>query len=544
MEKKYISRSRYKKSNSDNKKARRSENNVMKKIKGVNEPVKAQVKIKEKKIKKTNKKLSNRLIIFSLILLAILVLVLLRLKLKEPNESFFDIFGTKIEESIIKKIDIGIIDSVDINDENTSNVILTELNTYTCGMLLRIDSNYNISYYLLENVEKISNKEYILNISKDNTLTANVLKARLNSFNTSSSKYYTNVQNIKSMEVEDSKTLRIILENDSPMFIYNLQLPIISSDGGMYTQNTIRNNQDMLTYISKNVVNIPETINVYKLTSDEQAVELFKKDSINMFVTNNFQISELLGKFEYDIHAYKNGKCLMLFGNKNSDVFSRKEIRQTIAYSIDRDKIKREIFLNSGDIIDLPFIYSDVKYKYDIYGAQNILLTSGYKLQDNVFSKVENGMKVRASLKLIVNKDDETKLKVASYIKEDLKSVGIEINIVTMNKNNLEKALSKGEYDLVLANININENPDLSYIEEYININNNTNNAFSNIITYSKTEEIIENVRQLHSVLSNEVVCIGIHADTSYVICKKELNELGEISYMNIFSKLLLNIDK
>jgi len=263
-----------------------------------------------------------------------------------------------------------------------------------------------------------------------------------------------------------------------------------------------------------------------------------------MFVTNNFQISELLGKYEYDIRAYKNGKCLMLFGNKNSDVFSRKEIRQTIAYSIDRDKIKREIFLNSGDIIDLPFIYTDVKYKYDIYGAQNIMLTSGYTLQNNVFTKVENGMKTKASLKLIVNKDDETKLKVASYIKEDLKSVGIEINIVTMSKNNLEKALSKGEYDLVLADLNINENPDLSYIEHYININNNTNAAFSNITNFSNTNELEDNVKELQNVLSNEAVCIGIHADTSYVICKKELSQLGNISYMNIFSKLLTNIDK
>jgi len=277
MEKKYISRSRYKKSNRDIKKSRRSEKNVTKKINGVNETVIVKVKIKDKKIRKTNKKFNSRIVIYSLILLVILILVLLRLKLKEPNESFFDIFGTKIDESIIEKIDIGIIDSVDINDDNTSNVILTELNTYTCGVLLRIYSNYNISYYLLENVEKLSNKEYVLNIAKDNTLTANVLKARLNSFNTSNSKYYTNVQNIKSIEVEDSKTLRIILENDSPMFIYNLQLPIISSDGGLYTKNTIRNNEDMLTYLAKHVVNMPETINVHKLTSDEQAVELFKK---------------------------------------------------------------------------------------------------------------------------------------------------------------------------------------------------------------------------------------------------------------------------
>jgi len=539
MEKKYISSSRYKKRKKDVNKNRRSINNIKSHELGRNNGH----KVTKKKISKKNKIINRKLLALFCVILFILILVILRLKLKHPDEAFFDIFGTKIEEDVIEKIDIGIIDSVDIKDDNTSNVVLTELNSYTNGVLLRIDSEYNIMYSLLEDVEKISNTEYILKISNNNSLTANVLKARLNSYNTSTSKYYTNVQNIKSMEVQDEKSLKIILEKEMPLFIYNLQLPIISSGGGIYTKNTIKNNDNILTYIAKAGYSIPSTININKLETDEQAVELFKNDKINMFITNNFQISDMLGKYEYNIHSYRDGKCLMLFGNKASKLFSKKEIRQTIAYSIDRDKIKKDIYLNSGESIDLPFIYSDVKYKYDIYGAQNILLTNGYTLEQAIFTKVENGVKIKASLKLIVNKNDENKLKVASYIKENLKRVGIEINIVTMNEANLKKTLNQGDYDLVLADLYINENPDLSYIKEYININEKTNKAFLNIASSTNTNELVENVKALNIVLSDEVVCIGIHANTSYVVSKKDVTMLDEIRYMNIFSKLLSDID-
>lgn len=437
MEKKYISSNRYKKIVRD--KNRKRGNNNLNKKKSDEKNIQF---MNKKKLGKKKTKLLKRIFLICLIISLIVILVVLRFKLKAPNESFFDIFGLKIEDENIEKINIGLIDNIDIQDENTKNVILTELNLYTGGALLKIDSNYNINYDLLSRVDKVSNSEYILNISKENGLTATVLIARISSFNVTYSKYYSNVKNISSMEVIDEKTLKVVLDKDMPLFIYNLQLPIYNINGGMYSKNTIKNTQDLITYISKKNANIPKTINVYKVENDEKAVENFKNDKINLFITNNFHIGDLLGKYEYDIHSYKTGEVLMLFGNKNSKLFSKKEIRQAIVYSIDRDKIKREIYFNSGAIIDIPFIYSNVKYKYDIYSASNILLTNGYNLNSGIFQKTENGEMIKLNLKLIVNKQDETKIKVASYIKQDLKSVGINVDIVTLNESNLNKAIT------------------------------------------------------------------------------------------------------
>lgn len=540
MKKKYISSNRYKKSSSDSRKGRR-DINFNKKLNSSGTNVISKPKAKKQK----RKKLNNSTILIIIIIVLLIIAISLRFILKSPDESFFDIFKVKIEERVTEQINMGIIDNVDILDENTKNIIITELNSYTCGSLLRIDGEYNIQYKLLENVEKISNSEYILNIAKDNTLTASVLKSRLNSFNTTSSKYYTNVKDIDNIEVLNSKQLKISLSKEQPFFVYALQLPITSGGNTLYTRNVINNQENMLTYITKynEDKNIPKTINIYKVETDDEAVNLFKNDKLNVFITNNFQIRDILGKYEYDIRSYRNGECLMLFGNKNSKLFAKKEVRQAIAYSIDKNKILKDIYLNAGEIIDLPYIYSEQKYKYDMYGAQNLLLTNGYTLENNVFTKYENGDKIYLNLKLIVNKQDSNKLKVATYIKEDLSKVGINVTIQALTSKDLNRAVEKGDYDLVLASLNVNENPDLDYINKHVYINDTLNNSLIEVSNAKDINEVVKRVKELQKVMSDEVSCIGIHASTSYLISKKDINEFSDISYMNIFSKLLMNVD-
>ena len=378
MEKKYISSARYKKSSSENKKSRRTES-ISKKLKdfsGVKESVELDTKkVKPTKLKKKTNK-SKKVTIIMVILIIILALCALRLTLKDENEGFFDIFKTRVNDTAIEKLNIALVDDVDMLDTNNKNVILTELNNYTCGVLLKVTENYEIKYELLQSVEKKSNKEYELKIAEDNKLTASVLKARLNSYKDSSSKYYANCSNIQSIEEIDNKKVKVILKEDMPLFIYNLQLPITFStlNTGLYNINTSRTGDSKITYIKKDYVekSIPNTITVMTAENDDEAIKLFKDGSIDMFFTDSYDIAEKLGKTDIDIRSYANGKCLFLFGNGESENFSKLEIRKAIAYSIDREKIRKNIYLNAGSIIDVPELYSDAKFKYDIYGAQNL----------------------------------------------------------------------------------------------------------------------------------------------------------------------------
>lgn len=541
MEKKFISSTRYKKTSSEDKKNRRTES-ISKKIKKASQ-IEEHSKIDEDNVRVTPKrkpKKKNKLTIFLFIIAILLILCALRLALKDENESFFNIFGTKVKEDAIDKLSIALVDNTEVLNTNTKNVILTELNNYTYGTLLKITTNYEIKFDLLQEVEKKSNKEYILKIKENNLLTAGVLIARLNSYKESSSKYYANCAKIDSMEEIDNKTVRIKLNENNPWFVYNLQLPITFSttNTGLYNVNTSRGASDKVTYIKKDYLNveIPNTIDVMTAKDDDEAIELFKSGNIDMFFTDSYDIGEKLGKVDMDIRSYSNGKCLFLFGNSKSEYFSKKEIRKAIAYSIDREKIRKDIYLNSGTIIDIPELYSEVKFKYDIYGAQNLLLSAGYTLSNSVF--VKDGKSI--NLTMLVNKNDETKVRVATYIKEDLENIGIKVNIKTLSSSDISKQIKLGEFDLVLADVNLNENPDISFIKEYISINDSISSKIDELSNSKTAEEIGQCVTSLTNLMSDEVVCVGIHADSTYMVVKKGINVFSNAKYMNIFSDVLL----
>lgn len=542
MEKKYISSARYKKSSSENKKNRRTES-ISKKLKDFSD-VKERVELDTKKVKPTKVKKkankSKKVTIIMVILIIILALCALRLTLKDENEGFFDIFKTRVSDTAIEKLNIALVDDVDMLDTNNKNVILTELNNYTCGVLLKVTENYEIKYELLQSVEKKSNKEYELKIAEDNKLTASVLKARLNSYKDSSSKYYANCSNIQSIEEIDNKKVKVILKEDMPLFIYNLQLPITFStlNTGLYNINTSRTGDSKVTYIKKEYVekSIPNTITVMIAENDDDAIKLFKDGSIDMFFTDSYDIAEKLGKTDIDIRSYANGKCLFLFGNGESENFSKLEIRKAIAYSIDREKIRKEIYLNAGSIIDVPELYSDVKFKYDIYDAQNLLLSSGYSLSNSKF--VKDGKTVE--LTFLVNKNDKTKVKVATYIAEDLEKIGLKVNLKMLSSADLIKQIKLKNYDLVLADVNLNENPDISFISDYINITDESRAKLNDIAASTTIEQTVQNLKELTNIMSKEVVCIGIHADSTYLVTKKGMESFSNIKYMNIFSNILL----
>lgn len=546
MDKKYISENKYRKVASSGRK-KRSEN-ISKKLRAINgtinfsEETEPRVLNTEKKKKEKRKKnrSSNKLTLVFVIISVILIFCAIRLASKKENESFFNIFGVKVQDENIEKLDIALVGNVDITDKNSKNVVLTELNNYTNGVLLRVTDKYEIEYELLNSVEKKTNSEYVLNISNNNTLTASVLKSRLSLYNNSDSKYYANCKNIQAIEEIDAKTVKITLKNSDALFIYKLQLPISFSttNTGIYNVNTTRGASNKIAYIKKDYIDydVPNSLSVETVKNDDEAINLFKAGMIDMFFTDSYDISEKLGKTEADIRSYLNGKCLFLFGNSKSDKFSKKEVRQAIAYSIDREKIRKEIYLNSGAIIDIPEIYSEIKYKYDIYDAQNLLLASGYTMQNSQI--IKDGEYVK--LTFLVNKMDETKVKVATYIKEDLESIGIDVDVRLLTSGEIEKQVQQGNYDLVLADITLNENPDISFIKEYINISSDIDEKIKEIEGLEDVQKIVEKVNELMQLMSNDVACLGIHADATYMVSKKNMNDFASIKYMNIFKNILL----
>lgn len=539
MENKYINESRYKKVTS---RKRRDSLTVRNKVLANNQ-------IKEKKsIKKTTKiKRNTRVVakqdkvknIIICVFLLLIIAVISRAILKEENEPFIPFpFFAESNDEIIK---IGIITNESLLNSTTKNVVINELNKYSKDMLLEVNEDYTITYKCVSSITKVSNKEYILTINPESNVTANGIKEALDNYRTDKqSVYYSKLSNIESITVLNDNKLNVKLKTESPYFIYNLDINLTtSSDMTNYVQDASSTTNNLVLSRNKDAdKSLPAKVVVIKYKDVYEAVQAYKEKKINMFVTNAENVMNILGRNEYNIKSYRNGKSVFLLYNPNSEICKRQEIRRAIAYSIDRDGIINDILKSKGNKIDLPYIYDNIKYKYDVYAAENILLTNGYKKVNNVYSKSENGLKIKLELTLLVNKQDELKVSIANKIKNNLNSIGIKVNVEKLSESKIQDRVKKGTYDLVIANIDLNNIPDISFIRNNLINTSPINQAIENIKN-AEINNLSNTINNLQNVLSEQVAIIGLYCDISYLIYSKDIIGIDQISYMNLFKGIL-----
>lgn len=418
MEKKYISSNRYKKTTKSKRNKRRVQS-VSYKLAHIDSMSlsRENTQLHENKSKEKQKhkvripKMSLKVKILLLLGIVILVLIIARAVLKEEEEGFWDFLIS--EENNIKSEYSVVVNSADKRvDENYANLAIVELDNKTNGSFIQINKDYSITYDILEKIEKVSNTSYKLYIKEDKLdyISPEVVKTTLESYKSKESVYYKNVSNIKDIKIIDNVSLEINLHEDDPLYIYNLNIPVRLKDKNVTSDNSLQYiiNKKKLNFTFENDV--------------DYIVNQFKSGGIDLFMTGDKMAVSQIGNYSYDIYSYRTGETVFLFGNKKSEFFQDKVIRKAIAYSINRAKIIQDIYMDSGDIIDLPYIYSDVQYKYDIYSAQNLLLDNGYILNNGkLCKKNEDGTLTAVNLKLVVNKEDTKKIQIAESIKEDLK---------------------------------------------------------------------------------------------------------------------------
>lgn len=530
MEKRYIREERYKKVPRNGERRKRLKKTNLKN---------GQKNIQKKKIsnKRKNKVKVNKFVRFLFCaVIVILIMIITRVVSLEENESFISVFKKNEVEANSETITIAIYDNVSIG---TDNVVISELEKYIYPMLLRTEIDYSIKYELIYNVNKISSKEYEITLKDESSITAVDVKECIDKIISDKSKYYYKVENVQNVEIKSKNTLKIYLKTEDDYYIYNLEIPIYKIDDkfGIYTIDGTSDESKLILNRKDSANNqYVKQINIIKLLNEDDAIEMYKGNKIDAFFTGSKNSIKMLGKYEYDIKSYSSGEGIFLLFNPNSNFCKEKYIRQAIAYSIDRENILAEVINNQGIIIDLPYIYDEQKYKYDIYAADNMLLSNGYKKQNQYYIKSGN----KLTLELLVNKDDEEKVSIANIIKKDLLKVGISINVNSLSEGEIEKRKNNGDYDIVLASVYMNESPNISHL-------------YSNLILSSEMEKSIKqinedslnnlksNIQNLKTSMSDNVSIYGIYSKNNYIIYRKGLSLFKNINYMNLFGEYFSN---
>lgn len=479
--------------------------------------------------------------IIGLVACIALIAIISRIIVKKENEPVVQAdFNTEKKVSLVQdynfKIGMSKLDST--NYLSSKNIILNELVSSLSNKLISINKDYSINYIVAKSIKKVSNKQYFIELNPDYNVKVEDIKNTVNEIKSSGDKniYYECINNIWSIDEQGKNEFSITLKQDDPYFVYNLTFPILNT-GNNYPYDIKNEGESSVLFTRKKSNSTLSTIQFTGYSDIDNLIEDFKNGKIDMFTASSDSIMQLIGKYEYNVKKYRDGQNIFLLGNKDSKVFSQKEVRQALLYSLNREEIVKKINSTFSEVIDIPYIYSSIRYKYDIVGAKNILIQYGWKNEKGMNKKTVGEEELTLELTLLVNEKDNTKVKIADMIKDMAENVGIRINIKKAKDAKLTELIKNKSYDIILADVYVNDKPDITYLEEYININDKVNSAL-NIVKQSSIEDLPKNIATLQDVISDEIACIGILARNTNVVYQKNINGFEDINYMKVFYNL------
>lgn len=479
--------------------------------------------------------------IIGLVACIALIAIISRIIVKKENEPVVQAdFNTEKKVSLVQdynfKIGMSKLDST--NYLSSKNIILNELVSSLSNRLISINKDYSINYIVAKSIKKVSNKQYFIELNSDYNVKVEDIKNTINEIKSAGDKniYYECINNIWSIDEQGKNEFSITLKQDDPYFVYNLTFPIVNT-GNNYPYDIKNEGESSVLFTRKKSNSTLSTIQFTGYSDIDNLIEDFKNGKIDMFTASSDSIMQLIGKYEYNVKKYRDGQNIFLLGNKDSKVFSQKEVRQALLYSLNREEIVKKINSTFSEVIDIPYIYSSIRYKYDIVGAKNILIQYGWKNEKGMNKKTVGEEELTLELTLLVNEKDNTKVKIADMIKDMAENVGIRINIKKAKDAKLTELIKNKSYDIILADVYVNDKPDITYLEEYININDKVNSAL-NIVKQNSIEDLPKNIATLQDVISDEIACIGILARNTNVVYQKNINGFEDINYMKVFYNL------
>ena len=158
--------------------------------------------------------------------------------------------------------------------------------------------------------------------------------------------------------------------------------------------------------------------------------------------------------------------------NNRLDTLSNKAVRQGLACAINRQQIVDELLYGKANVLSNPYTpasWADPgpdaidQYKYDKNRAIELITSvDGYTYENNTMKF--NGTPVKFTLKYPTG--NKAREQSAVVIQQNLKDIGIEVELLIMEFAALSSAINAADFDLFLIGMGTSFDPDQKYIWE------------------------------------------------------------------------------
>lgn len=197
------------------------------------------------------------------------------------------------------------------------------------------------------------------------------------------------------------------------------------------------------------------SIPLVKAKSNTQIRDAFEFENVGLVCANPGSDNRADYRCDYELWDCENGIFLYIACNLQSEIFSKPSIRANLTYAIDRDTIVSKYYDNFAHSATLPASPLSPYYNHN--------LASKYGYDPERFTKaVTDSYLTGATLRILVNKGDTLRLKIAREIGTMMEQAGFLVEMMEFAGDDYYYYLGTGEFDLYVSQTRLSANMDLS----------------------------------------------------------------------------------
>ena len=382
--------------------------------------------------------------------------------------------------------------------------------------------------------------------------------------------YYNKIKKINSAFARSKNVVAIYFNNNYNCSLDDLVFPIVPSSQysgagafasaysgfkpvgtGQYKYKSYNQKKQLKLIPNEDYFGDKATKNIYvtMLPDRQLAANMMEIDSVSCYVDSAANRKSTALDRGYQIFDITSNNVEFLVFNTRSSYLSQKNIRKALAYGIDTEKILENAYMGDGILTDTIYYpnFLGVKdtlneYSYDIKKAEQMLSEMGWK-DINSDGALEDRDGNKIVLKILVKKNNATRVSASQLIKKNLELLGIKSEIISLSKSEYMQAINKRDFDILVTGYTIEESYDLREL-----FNGKNQWGYNNYSLFMKareldrlytTEQYSEKYRELKELMLDEL--------PYYPLCYKKMSLIGVKTFkadkMPMFNDIYKNCD-
>ena len=397
--------------------------------------------------------------------------------------------------------------------------------------------------------------------SQDITFTLNTIR------NNNQSPYYNIIRSISNFRVIDSQNVQIYFNAPVGGRVENsLIFPIIPSHffqgqltqrnmqalgTGPFTIQSVNLPRQIILVQNQQYYNLPYISAVMVLITQDRQTD-FNSLNQNIISTLNSTMQELrefdIAPVNFNITSYSTNKLDFVAFNFDNLALRSTNVRRGIAYSLPNAEIIYTTYLlqaaRTSTVIhpSSPIYKNALNYhNSNLESAWNYFTQAGFgEIGGNTMGSVVGGVPIPLRLRILVNNENHERLHLANALRQNLESLGIGIDFITLEFYEYLEELENGRFDLALVGMELG-----SDLRNLLSTNGSSNimNFSSQTLDYYlqsianalTTEQYINAWHDTQTYLNEQLPIIGIAFRNGLVLTNSGVKIPNSPSLSNIY---------